>query len=246
MDKKALKELLANTVSLQDAMKTIYRETDSSVLFSFSTYKVFMRKSNQIGGLVIKEIGTNVIFDMYDLTKTPDVGDTVHSMQKMYFDAVLANLALIRSSIENKLDIKNEEIFNLKNFFGTNLRKAVLKEPENEMYIQDTIEQLLIGKGLSKGIDYDREVGRIKVSIKEYKPDFIFPKLDLAFEIKISKTKAKSKEIVDEINADIQAYGKQYSLLFFLIYDMGTIRDEDEFKNDIDNSGNIQLLIVKH
>ena len=51
---------------------------------------------------------------------------------------------------------------------------------------------------------------------------------------------------VDEINADIQAYGKQYSQLLFLIYDIGTIRDEDEFKNDIDNADNIQLVIVKH
>lgn len=164
----------------------------------------------------------------------------------MYFDSVLGNLALIRSTIENHLEIKIEEIFNLKNFFSSNLRKAVLRDPENEMYIQDTIEQMLIGKGMSKGIDYDREVGRVKVSIKEYMPDFIFPKLDLAFEIKISKTKAKSKEIVDEINADIQAYGKQYSQLLFLIYDIGTIRDEDEFKNDIDNADNIQLIIVKH
>lgn len=246
MDKKKLKDLLSNTVALEDAMKAIYRGTDQTMLFSFSNYKNFMTKSNQIGALVCKEIGTNIIFDFYDLPNVPGTSDTIHSQQKMYFDAVLGNLALIRSTIENHLEIKIEEIFNLKNFFSSNLRRAVLRDPENEMYIQDTIEQMLIGKGMSKGIDYDREVGRVKVSIKEYKPDFIFPKLDLAFEIKISKTKAKSKEIVDEINADIQAYGKQYSQLLFLIYDIGTIRDEDEFKNDIDNADNIQLVIVKH
>lgn len=81
---------------------------------------------------------------------------------------------------------------------------------------------------------------------KEYKPDFIFPKLDLALEVKLSKTKAKSKEIVDEINADIKAYSKGYNQLLFLIYDMGTIRDEMEFKNDLDNKDNIQLLIIKN
>lgn len=75
-------------------------------------------------------------------------------------------------------------------------------------------------------------------------PDFIFQKLGLASEIKF--TKNKTKTIVDEINADIRGYGKDYSNLLFLIYDIGTIRDENEFKNDIDNEDNIQLIIVKH
>ncbi|HEY1045382.1 MAG TPA: hypothetical protein VGF79_03015 [Bacteroidia bacterium] len=246
MDKQLLKNLLNNTKALEDAMKFIYRTSDASDMFSFSNYKTFMRKYNDIAVPVANELRENVVFDVYDLEKVKDWADTLRPQHKMYFDMVLGNVALLRSTIENKLDIKNEEILNLKNFLGSSLRKAVLHEPENEMYIQDTVEQLLIGKGLSKGIDYDREVGRLKVSIKEYKPDFIFLKLDLAFEIKLSKSKAKSKAIVDEINADIQAYGKGYSQLLFLIYDLGTIRDEDEFKNDIDNKENIQLIVVKH
>ena len=164
----------------------------------------------------------------------------------MTTNGVFANVAIMRSILENKLDVKNEEIKNLKNFFIANLRKAVLKEPEIEEDIQNVIEQLLIGKGFSKGVDYDREVGRIKVSIKEVIPDFIFPKLDLALEIKFSKSKRKSKVLVDEINADIQSYSKKYSKLLFLVYDMGTIRDEGEFKNDLDNKDNIQVIIIKN
>lgn len=246
MDKQILKNLLSNTKALEDAMKFIYRASDTNDILPFSNYKTFMRKYNDIALKVFKEVNEEVIFDIYDLDKVKDWADTLKPQQKMYFDMVLGNVALLRSTIENKLDIKNEEILNLINFFNSSLRKAVLHDPENEAYIQDTIEQLLIGKGLAKGIDYDREVGRVKVSIKEYKPDFIFLKLDLALEIKISKTKSKSKEIVDEINADIQAYGKRYSQLLFLIYDVGTIRDEEEFKNDIDNKDSIQLIIVKH
>lgn len=246
MDKQILKNLLSNTKALEDAMKFIYRTSDTNEIFPFSNYKTFMRKYNDIAIKVFNELKEEVIFDIYDLDKVKDWADTLKPQQKMYFDTVLGNVALLRSTLENKLDIKNEEIINLKNFLGSSLRKAILHEPENEAYIQDTIEQLLIGKGLSKGIDYDREVGRLKVSIKEYKPDFIFLKLDLALEIKLSKTKSKSKGIVDEINADIQAYGKGYSQLLFLVYDIGTIRDEDEFKNDIDNKDNIQLIVVKH
>lgn len=63
MDKKVLKDLLSNTIALEDAMKTIYRGTDQTMLFSFSNYKTFMTKCNQIGLLVCKEVGDNVIFD---------------------------------------------------------------------------------------------------------------------------------------------------------------------------------------
>lgn len=227
-------------------MKFIYRTSNQDDLFPFSNYKTFMRKYNQIAMEVSKEIKGEPLYDIYDLDKVKHWADSLRPEQKMYFDEIIGNIAILRSTLENILDVKSEEILNLKNFLVSNLRKAVLHEPEKEIDIQDSIEQIFIGKGLSKGTDYDREVGRVKVSIKEYKPDFIFLKLDLALEVKFSKTTAKSKEIVDEINADITAYGKKYSQLLFVVYDMGTIRDEDEFKTDIDNKDNIQIVIVKH
>jgi hypothetical protein len=246
MNKELLKSLYSHTKALEDAMKFIYRTSDQSDMFVFANYKTFMRKYNDIAIQVAKELKGSVIFDIYDLDKVKDWANVVRPQFRMYFDAVLGNVALLKSTLENTLDIKSEEIINLKNFLSTSLRKAVLQSPDSEAYIQDTIEQLLIGKGLAKGVDYDREVGRIKISVKEYKPDFILLKLDLALEVKLSKTKTKAKEIVDEINADIQAYGKGYGQLLFLVYDLGTIRDEDEFKNDIDNKQNIQLVVVKH
>lgn len=127
-----------------------------------------------------------------------------------------------------------------------NLRKAIFEIPKKEKDIQNAVEQLLIGKGFNKGIDYDRETGRIKVSIKESIPDFIFLKLDLALELKFSTTKDKSKTIVDEINADIQVYSKKYQNILFLVYDLGSIRDENEFKNGIENKTSINVIIVKH
>ena len=51
--------------------------------------------------------------------------------------------------------------------------------PESERDVQDVVEQLLIGRGYEKGIDYDREVGRVKVSSKEVIPDFIMALLIL-------------------------------------------------------------------
>jgi hypothetical protein len=106
-------------------------------------------------------------------------------------------------------------------------------------------EQLLIGRGLTKGIDYDREVGRVKVSIKEVVPDFVLPKLSLAIEVKFAKTDTKAKTIVDEINADIQAYGRGYAHLLFIVYDLGTIRDVLEFTRDLESVEGVEVIIVK-
>jgi hypothetical protein len=55
---------------------------------------------------------------------------------------------------------------------------------------------LLIGRGFTKGIDYDRETGRVKVSIKEVVPDFVFPKLGLALEVKLSTDKDKAMQFL--------------------------------------------------
>ncbi len=153
---------------------------------------------------------------------------------------------ILKTYLETKLDIRTDEITSLKYFLQVNLRKVIFSEPEKESDIQDAIEQLLIGHGLSKGIDYDRERGRVKVSIKEVVPDFILPRLGLAIEVKLSKDKNKSRSIVDEINADITAYRKKYSSLLFVVYDLSTIRDEIEFKQNLENGNQVSLIIIKH
>jgi len=53
--------------------------------------------------------------------------------------------------------------------------------------------------------------------------------------------------IVDEINADIQSYGKKYSSILFIVYDLGSIQDETAFKHGLETvDGNINVIIVKH
>ena len=111
--------------------------------------------------------------------------------------------------------------------------------------MQDAVEALLIGRRLQKGVDYDREVGRVKVSAKEVVPDFIMPRLSLAIEVKLIKTPSRVRLVVDEINADIRAYSKGYRSLLFIVYDLGHIRDEIEFKQDLEDPGNVSIVVVK-
>ena len=50
---------------------------------------------------------------------------------------------------------------------------------------------------------------------------------------------------MDEINADIAAYSKAYRSLLFLVYDLGFIRDEIEFRKDLERTTNVSVIIVK-
>ena len=77
-------------------------------------------------------------------------------------------------------------------------------------------------------------------------PDFILPKLSMAVEVKLAKTETKSRVIVDEINADIQAYGRAYERILFVVYDLGTIRDVTEFARDLESSPGTEVVVIKH
>ena len=99
---------------------------------------------------------------------------------------------------------------------------------------------------MAKGTDYDRETGRVKTSGKESVPDFIFPNLNLCLEVKLSKSPDKLRSIVDEINADIRAYATRYERQLYVVYDLGMIRDEAEFKSGLENAPGVSVLVVKH
>src|SRR5206468_7084421 len=137
--------------------------SDPDAVWKHASYKQYMRKYNH---LVERLQGFTTIeapIDLYNLDKVPAPGDTIMPMQKELFEAVHANLSILEAYLSAKLDLKAEKVDNLRHFLEANLRKAIFRSPETEREIQDTIEQLLIGRGLTKGVDYDREVGRVKV-----------------------------------------------------------------------------------
>ena len=48
------------------------------------------------------------------------------------------------------------------------LRTVIFDKPQKEIEVQNAIEALLLGRGLNKGIDYDRGSGKFEFSGKEY------------------------------------------------------------------------------
>lgn len=213
--REQLREFLHVTNALLDSMNASLL-ADSDNVWKYAGYKQYIRKYNQLVNAISQVMPINTIVDVYNLDNIPGNADTIAIQQKELFESAHANLSVLKAYLESKLDLKADEIANLTNFLQANLRKAVFRVPERESNVQEVIEQLLIGRGLTKGIDYDRETGRVKVSIKEVIPDFIFPKWGSALEVKLSTDKDKSKAIVDQINADIKAYSKEYA--FILLY----------------------------
>jgi hypothetical protein len=244
-EKTAFREGLMTVSALKASMEQALR-SDPSNDWKHSSYRHYMRKYMDVVRYVQQLGPVTAPVDSYDLNNVPRSGDTVAPVQKELFESVHANLAILEAWLKAKVDLPAEKAEDLRHFVEANLRKAIFEIPSQERDVQNALEQLFIGRGLVKGVDYDRETGRVKVSIKETIPDFILPKLSLAVEVKLAKTELKSKIIVDEINADIQAYGQVYERLLFVVYDLGTIRDTTEFSRGLEVTTGTEVIVVKH
>jgi len=246
--KEKLKRLLRSTVAIQGVMRDSLSSAtgDHAVVGQFASFKTFMQKYNLIAKEAAPLLQGTDLLGLYELDQIKGSGHYTWPEQKILFDGVSANIAILRSLLENSIGFAEDETHNLQDFLQANLRRAVFATPERETEIQNSIESLIVGRGMAKGIDYDRETGRVKTSGKESIPDFIFPTLRLCLEVKLSKSRDDLRAIVDQINADVRSYATQYERQLYVVYDLSTIRDEAEFKKDIESAPGVSVLIVKH
>ena len=244
--KDRLREYVKWLDGLLRSMDTCLSREDPSSVWKHSGYFQFARKYNQIAIAVAQEIQLPPVVDLFDLEKIPGSTSTIAMQQKEIFEAVHANASVLKAYLESQLDVVDDEVAALRDFLHVLIRSAVLRRPEKERDVQDALEQVLIGRGLVKGQDYDREVGRVKISAKEVVPDFILPKLNLAIEVKFIKDVVRVKAAIDEIGADIVSYSKKYRRILFVVYDMGFIRDELEFRHDLELTYGVSVLVIKN
>jgi hypothetical protein len=205
MDRKEqLKQLLSNTNALLGAIQhSIQSSANTSDVGKWSSYKTFLRKYTIILAEAAPLLKNHSLLDGFNVEKIRDSENMVWPHQKEFFDLAYSNIVLLKSLLEGEIGYAEDETHKLKDFIGSNLRKAIRSIPEKETEIQNALETLLVGRGMEKGTDYDRETGRVKSSGKECIPDFIFPRLNLCLEIKLSKSAERLRTIVDEVNADI-------------------------------------------
>lgn len=137
---------------------------------------------------------------------------------------------------------ESSAIMKVINLAERKLRKVIRAKPTKEKEVQDAFESLLIGADIS----YSREKESIEYSSKAYIPDFTMEKIDLAMDLKLCSHDTREKDIVAEINDDILAYQTKYGNLFFIIYDLGFIRDVDRFIDSFEKHQNVFVRVVKH
>lgn len=118
--------------------------------------------------------------------------------------------------------------------------------PENEKNVQEQLRKFFDANGYKQGVDYEKESGKFHFSGREYIPDFVFKNINTVLEVKLLKDKARKNIIIEEMNADCNAYLKEYSSIIFLVYDIGCISNVEEFIRDFENKPNITVLVIKH
>ena len=245
-NKAKLREFLSYTNSLLGAMNATRQAAASYHIDNWTGYKEYASRYTELARLVSAETELPPIVKAYDAEKMPSASHMLPHQQKMIFESVYTDLLLLKGFLEEKIGVTGDQIRALRDFLQDKLRSAMFHEPDREQEVQNVVEQLLIGRGMRKGPDYDREVGRVRISSKEVVPDFIFPMLSLALEVKLIKNAQRVPRAIDEINADIASYSKKYGQLLFLVYDLGHIRDETEFRRDLENAQTIFVAVVKH
>lgn len=244
---KHFKYLLLRCKSLKENMLRTLNDSSTNASGRYSSFKAYAEEYSFLAIEVCKALNLyNERIITYDTNKMAGWADTVWPQQKAVIDSLIVYTDTLIAFLEKELDFADDEYSNLENFIKNKLRSSIFQKPEKEIEVQNAIETLFVGKGWNKGVDYDRETGKFEFSCKEYIPDFIVPKLNLCIEVKLLKEGRKSK-IIEEINADITAYDKEYKRQLFVVYDLGVIRDEIEFKRDIENAkDDIKVIIVKH
>lgn len=242
---RAIKVLMSQLNAFCDTVQRSLTDSSVTEIGRFSGYKQFAHTYNDFAENARNLLKVPTMFYTFNLNGIPSYGDLTWSQEKAVLEQVLLYARMLLSGLEGSMDFVDDEFDNIENFLQSRLRTVIFQKPEKEKEIQNAVESLLLGRGLSKGVDYDRESGKFEFSGKEYIPDFIIPRMNLCIEVKLLKEKRKSA-IIEEISADITAYKKKYLRQLFIVYDLGIIQNEIEFKRDIEMVEGVKILVVKH
>lgn len=245
-ERRELKILIHQAKSIEKTMEQILNKVGKDISFNYSSCNDFVRQYQCVAEEAKKYIHLPGIYNSYDTSKLKNIFDMTGIEQMILFQSVLTSIRLLIATLEENYDYVEDELNILENFISLKLRLMFNEKPNNEKEVQDNLERLFIGNNMNKGVDYDRETGKFNFSGREYIPDFIFPNLKCCLEAKLLKETSKKSKMIEEINADITAYTKVYNEIIFLVYDIGVIPDVLEFKRDIENSGNVKVIVVKH
>lgn len=253
---KKLQEMVNEIESLKTSVAFSEAHTKWLSNTLYLTEKVFGRRSRiylNLANLAWHKKGEFLLDSYYDVEEFNE------ELRKVHHEAYLESLDTGKGLLESGIDVINTygidgayeskdtskevgEIIRILDLAQSKLRKTMRDMPDMEGEVQDKFEASLI----AADIKYLREQERIVYSSKAYQPDFTFPGIDTALEIKLCNREGREKEIISEINDDVVAYKTRYPNIIFLVYDVGHIRDVDRFKEGIESQDGVIVVVVKH
>ena len=242
---REIRVLISQIKAFCDLIHEILLSTNTAESGRYSSFKDMAIAYNGFVERASILLSVSTMFHTFNVDEIPSWGDSVWPTQKRILEQVFLSTKILLAGLEESVDFVDDEFDNIENFLQSRIRATIFQKPDKEIEVQNAIESLLLGRGLSKGVDYDRESGKFEFSGREYIPDFIMPKMSLCIEVKLLKEGRKSK-IIEEISADITAYKKEYERQLYIIYDLGVIQNEVEFKRDIEMSDGVKVIIIKH
>ena len=149
-DNQKLRQLLDMTAALISSMDVARRghtETDRTAWFS---YKVFATRYMAIIHQLPQDFPALVVLNPYNTSDMPEPSRSRPSYQRPIFEGVYTDLWILRASLESIIGTAGDERRALTDFFQSRLRAAMMERPEDEKAVQDTVEALLVGRGLQK------------------------------------------------------------------------------------------------
>lgn len=140
---------------------------------------------------------------------------------------------------------ESSDIIKIISLIDNKLRKVIHKKPESEDDLNNAIESLFIGADLDG--EYSRGKISFQYSSKSYTPDFVFDRISTVVDGKLCKSTDRLRKIIQEMNDYIMAFKTKYDNIIFVVYDLGIIRDVDQFREDILQSHEHTIIkVIKH
>ena len=165
---RALKVLLAQVRGFCESIQDILHNKDTAEIGRYTSFRDMAHTYNDLAETARVLLRVPSMFYTFNVDEMPSWGDSVWPVQKKILEQVWVSAKLLYSSLEGSIDFVDDEFDNLENFIQSRLRAVIFEKPQREVEVQNAIESLLLGRGLSKGSDYDRETGKFEFSGKEY------------------------------------------------------------------------------
>ena len=151
---REMRVLLNQVKALENTIQDIISNAGAAEHTRYASYRDMAYIYNDLASIAKKFLkAPNDLFYTFNTDGMKGYADTLWGQQKIILEQVLVSTKMLYASLEGNIDFVDDELDNLENFIKSRLRTVIFQKPQKEVEIQNAIESLLLGRGLSKGSD---------------------------------------------------------------------------------------------